>query len=193
MFGLLLATVLVTLHRGRRSHLCSCQSLDFLRSLETLALCWFHCSRKKANLGRKKLAEVCRNRTDRSTKGRPTGFEVPDGHQPACTSALILGDSNLSVNFGAPVVVVQFGVEGAAFIPILLGTPPYGEVNSPLRDQSQPPRRRAIWNSPAPWWWEVSRYPIPRPGLRSEGRWRSCGESGCSALAPGLAEEWLAR
>ena len=43
---------------------------------------------------------MCRNRTDRSTRGRPTGFEVPDGHQPACTSALILGDLKRSVNFG---------------------------------------------------------------------------------------------
>ena len=38
----------------------------------------------------KTLAEVCRNRTDRSTVGRPAGFEVPDGHQPACTSAIII-------------------------------------------------------------------------------------------------------
>ena len=34
-----------------------------------------------------RMAEVCRNRTDRSAIGRPAGFEVPDGHQPACTSA----------------------------------------------------------------------------------------------------------
>ena len=44
------------------------------------------------------LAEVCRNRTDRSTIGRPAGFEVPDGHQPACTSALILNDFFGGVN-----------------------------------------------------------------------------------------------
>src|SRR5208337_68563 len=37
-----------------------------------------------------RLAEVCRNRTDRSTIGRPAGFEVPDGHQPACTSVVII-------------------------------------------------------------------------------------------------------
>ena len=46
----------------------------------------------------KVLAEVCRNRTDRSTKGRPTGFEVPGGHQPACTSRLILNGLPCTVN-----------------------------------------------------------------------------------------------
>jgi hypothetical protein len=34
------------------------------------------------------MAEVCRNRTDRPDKIRTAGFEVPDGHQPACTSVL---------------------------------------------------------------------------------------------------------
>ena len=36
------------------------------------------------------VAEVCRNRTDRPTQGRTTGFEVQGGHQTTCTSALII-------------------------------------------------------------------------------------------------------
>ncbi len=36
------------------------------------------------------LAEVSRNRTDQSRRARLTGFEVLGGHQPTCTSALIL-------------------------------------------------------------------------------------------------------
>jgi len=48
----------------------------------------------------KNLAEVSRNRTDRSTRGRPTGFEVLGEHQPACTSALILSNFPLTVNVG---------------------------------------------------------------------------------------------
>jgi hypothetical protein len=36
------------------------------------------------------MAEVSRNRTDRSAGGGPTGFEVLGEHQPACTSVLIL-------------------------------------------------------------------------------------------------------
>src|SRR5690242_18338985 len=47
------------------------------------------------------MAEVCRNRTDRSTKGGPTGFEVPGGHQPACTSVLILNEPLEGVNVTA--------------------------------------------------------------------------------------------
>ena len=47
------------------------------------------------------MAEVCRNRTDRSTKGRPTGFEVPGGHQPTCTSILILNEPLEGVNVTA--------------------------------------------------------------------------------------------
>jgi len=35
---------------------------------------------------------VCRNRTDRPDVIGTAGFEVPDGHQPACTSAVILND-----------------------------------------------------------------------------------------------------
>ena len=44
------------------------------------------------------LAEVSRNRTDRSRKARPTGFEVPGGHQPTCTSELILENLKGGVN-----------------------------------------------------------------------------------------------
>jgi len=44
------------------------------------------------------LAEVCRNRTDRSRIARPAGFEAQDGHQPACTSGMIVCDSEQSVN-----------------------------------------------------------------------------------------------
>ena len=44
------------------------------------------------------MAEVSRNRTDRSTRSRPTGFEVLGEHQPACTSVLILNGLLLSVN-----------------------------------------------------------------------------------------------
>ncbi len=47
---------------------------------------------------RKALAEVCRNRTDRPDKVGTTGFEVLGGHQPACTSALILSDLRDRVN-----------------------------------------------------------------------------------------------
>ena len=47
---------------------------------------------------RESVAEVCRNRTDRSRIARPAGFEAPDGHQPACTSGLILDEGNLGVN-----------------------------------------------------------------------------------------------
>jgi len=36
------------------------------------------------------LAEVCRNRTDRPDKIGTVGFEVPGGHQPACTSTAII-------------------------------------------------------------------------------------------------------
>ncbi len=36
------------------------------------------------------MAEVCRNRTDRPTQGRTTGFEVQGGHQTTCTSTLII-------------------------------------------------------------------------------------------------------
>ena len=39
---------------------------------------------------RENLAEVCRNRTDRPDRIGTAGFEVPGGHQPTCTSALIL-------------------------------------------------------------------------------------------------------
>ena len=47
------------------------------------------------------MAEVSRNRTDRSTRGRPTGFEVLGEHQPACTSTLILSNFAPSVNRSA--------------------------------------------------------------------------------------------
>ena len=44
------------------------------------------------------MAEVCRNRTDRPDRIGTTGFEVPGGHQPACTSALILDGLENGVN-----------------------------------------------------------------------------------------------
>ena len=44
------------------------------------------------------VAEVCRNRTDRPDAIGTAGFEVPDGHQPACTSALILDNFPGRVN-----------------------------------------------------------------------------------------------
>ena len=44
------------------------------------------------------VAEVCRNRTDRPDVIGTAGFEVPDGHQPACTSALILDNFHWPVN-----------------------------------------------------------------------------------------------
>ena len=39
---------------------------------------------------RRRLAEVSRNRTDRPDRIGTTGFEVLGGHQPTCTSAMIL-------------------------------------------------------------------------------------------------------
>lgn len=42
-----------------------------------------------------------RSRTDRPARDRPTGFEVLGEHQPACTSALILGGFPWGVNFAA--------------------------------------------------------------------------------------------
>jgi hypothetical protein len=56
---------------------------------------------REPGVGWRYLAEVSRNRTDRSTSGRPTGFEVLGEHQPACTSALILKNFIVLVNFAA--------------------------------------------------------------------------------------------
>ena len=89
--GLVLAAFLA-LGRRRRPDLFARSPLDFLCGSERLLLSWTHpgspgCLRRRSAIG---LAEVCRNRTDRSTIGRPAGFEVPDGHQPACTSAMQL-------------------------------------------------------------------------------------------------------
>ena len=51
------------------------------------------------HLGRgQALAEVCRNRTDRSDKIGTVGFEVPGGHQPACTSTGIIQSALERVN-----------------------------------------------------------------------------------------------
>ena len=89
--GLALAAFLA-LGRRRRPDLFARSPLDFLCGSERLLLSWTHpgspgCLRRRSAIG---LAEVCRNRTDRSTIGRPAGFEVPDGHQPACTSVIII-------------------------------------------------------------------------------------------------------
>ena len=74
----------VPLDRRGRAYLDSRLPLYFLRGTERFRLA------RLAGTHREGLAEVCRNRTDRSRSARPTGFEVPGGHQPACTSAAIL-------------------------------------------------------------------------------------------------------
>src|SRR5207247_9894207 len=51
------------------------------------------------HLGRgQALAEVCRNRTDRPDKIGTVGFEVPGGHQPACTSKAMIQSGLSRVN-----------------------------------------------------------------------------------------------
>ncbi len=107
--GLALAA-LVALHRRRRTHHGPRPALNVLRGAKRLGLARRHGNPFRevqsvaalyARLAavndhpcraRRVLAEVCRNRTDRSTKGRPTGFEVLGEHQPACTSVMSLGD-----------------------------------------------------------------------------------------------------
>jgi len=89
--GLVLAAFMA-LARRRRPDLSARSPLDFLCGSERLLLSRTHPG-SPGSLTRPSaigLAEVCRNRTDRSTIGRPAGFEVPDGHQPACTSAIII-------------------------------------------------------------------------------------------------------
>jgi hypothetical protein len=70
----------------RRSHRGARPSLDLFRGSKRLGRSSLYAAHVRD------LAEVCRDRTDRSTIGRPTGFEVPGGHQPACTSRLMVND-----------------------------------------------------------------------------------------------------
>ena len=74
----------VPLDRRGRAYLDSRLPLYFLRGTERFRLT------RLAGTHKEGLAEVCRNRTDRSRSARPTGFEVLGGHQPARTSAAIL-------------------------------------------------------------------------------------------------------
>jgi hypothetical protein len=98
MLGWLALKRFVTLDRGRRPDSEPRPALHFLRDPERLRLARFGGqSSLSARVTRiRAVAEVCRNRTDRSRKARPAGFEVPDGHQPACTSALEFALGNAS-------------------------------------------------------------------------------------------------
>jgi hypothetical protein len=88
VFEGIMLTAFMTLGRPRRSELAPRSPLDFLTGSELLLPGWTHPVSSPSFPGPSatRLAEVCRNRADRSTIGRPAGFEVPDGHQPACTS-----------------------------------------------------------------------------------------------------------
>ena len=92
VFERLALAVFQALGWRRRTHLQAGQALDFFGSAKRLRFS------RLGGAHRRGLAEVCRNRTDRSRIAGPAGFEAPDGHQPACTSGLILDEGNLGVN-----------------------------------------------------------------------------------------------
>jgi len=76
----------------RNTDLQSGLALDFFGGAKRFRLAGF------GGAHRVSLAEVCRNRTDRSRIAGSAGFEAPDGHQPACTSGLILDEGGFGVN-----------------------------------------------------------------------------------------------
>jgi len=100
VFGAFVLAAFMPFGRPRRSELAPRPPLDFLTGSELFLPGWTHPASSPCFPGPRatRLAEVCRNRTDRSTVGRPAGFEVPDGHQPACTSMLILRNFLWRVN-----------------------------------------------------------------------------------------------
>lgn len=80
----------------RQTDLLAGPALDFLGCAKRFRLSWFGRAHPAS------LAEVCRNRTDRSRIAGSAGFEAPDGHQPACTSGLILDEGGFGVNLRRP-------------------------------------------------------------------------------------------